>query len=479
VSTFGNTILASVACPSIGNCVAVGRYEDAATDQPQAMVVSETNGTWGAASELTLPPGASTSRSPLGAELNSVACTSAGSCVAVGNYQAEAGPQELMVATETSGVWAPASELLPALPDVVDEGARLNSVTCTSPGNCVAVGGYTTSSGSQAILVSETAGVWGQASPVTLPAVTSGLADLNSVTCTSSGNCVAVGAFGDPNGNYEAIVAAETNGVWGAASELNLPAGANTITNTQNAGLNSVACTSVGECVAVGYYSDNYGGSQASGPTAGTATAMVASEAGGVWGQASQLSTPGSADLGSVVCTSPGDCVAVGSTAPYLNETGLLVTETNGVWGQAGQLGSSPSALGSVVCTGPGNCVAVGADDAAMCITETSGTWGKPGTLAQPPSIVSRAIVSRATIDSNRHAATFSFRAKGAASGFECALVRVAHGKHAKAAKPRYTSCRSPKTYTRLAAGRYVFDVRPLAPAGAVITPASRRFTVR
>jgi hypothetical protein len=47
------------------------------------------------------------------------------------------------------------------------------------------------------------------------------------------------------------------------------------------------------------------------------------------------------------------------------------------------------------------------------------------------------------------------------------------------AAKPRYTSCRSPKTYTRLAAGSYVFDVRPLAPGGAVITPASRRFTVR
>jgi hypothetical protein len=48
------------------------------------MVVTETKGVWGRASELTLPSGAE----PKGqlAALDSVACTSPGRCVAVGTY---------------------------------------------------------------------------------------------------------------------------------------------------------------------------------------------------------------------------------------------------------------------------------------------------------------------------------------------------------------------------------------------------------
>ncbi|HXB65424.1 MAG TPA: hypothetical protein VNV42_11175, partial [Solirubrobacteraceae bacterium] len=355
-SSYGNTVLTSVACTSAGSCVAVGNYWDNAANQPQAMVVSETNGAWGAARELTLPRGAATHDS-LGAELKSVACTSAGDCVAVGAYEPKVGgEEEAMVATETRGTWAPASELrLPAPALGSEQNATLNSVTCASPGSCVAVGGYETHGGYQAMVVGETAGVWGAASPVMLPAASTGRADLNSVTCTSAGNCVAAGAFDDPNANYEAIVVAETNGVWGAASELQLPTGANTITNTQNAGLDSVACTGVGNCVAVGYYTDLYGGSQASGPSAGPDNAMIASEAGGAWSRASPLSTQSPAILGSVACASPGNCVAVGSVGLPWNLTGLLVTETGGVWGQAGALGSSLSGLDSVVCTSPGN----------------------------------------------------------------------------------------------------------------------------
>ncbi|MGD0198271.1 MAG: hypothetical protein ABSC56_10260 [Solirubrobacteraceae bacterium] len=465
-STYGDTVLASVACTSPGNCVAVGHDED--SHQGQAMVASETNGAWGAAGQIRLPPGAATGLS-LGGQLNGVACTGAGSCVAVGAYQTEAGPPELMVATETGGVWARARELLPALPRVVDEQATLNAVTCTGPGDCIAVGGETTSAGSQAIVVSETTGVWGSPSAVALPAPTSGLADLNSVTCTSAGDCVAVGAFDDEHANYEPIVVSQTGGVWGTASEVELPDGANTATATQNAGFDSVACPSVGDCVAVGYYSDTYSVATF-GPSAGPANAMVAGENAGVWSQATQLSTASPATLKGVTCASTGNCVAVGSLGEPWDLTALSIGETDGVWEQANPLGTSQAGLDSVTCTSPGNCAAVGADAAAMFITQTNGTWGQPGTIAAP----SGGIAVKATINAQRRSATFSFKAGSLASGFECALVRAGR----KAAAPGYSNCQSPQTYARLAAGSYVFDVRTLAPSGTVAARARRRFTL-
>jgi hypothetical protein len=82
-------------------------------------------------------------------------------------------------------------------------------------------------------------------------------ASLGSVVCTSPGNCVAVGGSTDTNGTNgtndgQAMVVAETSGVWGHASELTLPSGASTTAGGQYACLDSVACTSPGNCVAGG-----------------------------------------------------------------------------------------------------------------------------------------------------------------------------------------------------------------------------------
>ena len=62
--------------------------------------------------------------------------------------------------------------------------------------------------------------------------------------------------------------------LWPGASELTLPANANTTAGHQNAVLNSVVCTSAGNCAAVGDYSD----------TTGKTQALVATQsAGGAW----------------------------------------------------------------------------------------------------------------------------------------------------------------------------------------------------
>jgi hypothetical protein len=88
--------------------------------------------------------------------------------------------------------------------------------------------------------------------------------------------------------------------------------------------------------------------------------------------------------------------------------------------------------------------------------------------------------------------ATFSFRAFGEASGFQCALQRKGrrHTRHrhlrARPApadtagrRPHFRRCTSPRRYRHLKPGRYLFRVRAIGPGGSDPTPAARWFRVR
>ena len=77
--------------------------------------------------------------------------------------------------------------------------------------------------------------------------------------------------------------------------------------------------------------------------------------------------------------------------------------------------------------------------------------------------------ITTAMISSKHHQATFTFKAIGTATGFQCALVRTP--------KASFSACRSPKTYTQLKPGKYTFEVRALSAAGHG-TPAKRGFTI-
>jgi Putative Ig domain len=348
--------LNSVTCTSSGNCVAAGEYTDTNGSLDfQAMVATEAGGVWAPATKLTLPAGANTTAGGQKGSVYSVTCTSPGNCVGVGQYTDSngTGDYQAMVATETGGVWGQASKLtLPSGANTSSGGqyAALNSVNCTSQGNCVAVGNYTDTNGTenlQAMIATETDGVWGQAGKLTLPAgantaASSQAAFLNSVNCTSPGDCVAVGGYNDSNGSYDGqgMIAVESSGTWGQASETTLPSGANTTANAQHAELESVTCTSSGNCVAVGDYADNNGEDNYQ--------AMVTVESNGVWGATSELTLPSgattvagdqNADPESVACTGQGTCVTVGSytdanddeAAMVLSSVPSLVVSTSGL----------------------------------------------------------------------------------------------------------------------------------------------------
>ena len=126
----------------MGNCVLVGDYVDS-SNKSQSMVVTETGGTFAQATEVT-PPSNAASNS--GADLSGVSCTSVGNCVAVGSYFDSSENGQAMEVTETGGTFAEATEVTAPSNAASDPRAGLGEVSCTSVGNCVLVGNYVDSS---------------------------------------------------------------------------------------------------------------------------------------------------------------------------------------------------------------------------------------------------------------------------------------------------------------------------------------------
>jgi hypothetical protein len=144
----GNAKISSVSCASAGNCSAGGYYTDGSRRQ-QALVVSETSGTWQQAEEVpgtaALNKGANFQGS---AEVSSVSCASAGNCSAGGFYVdpsselASSGQQlAAFVVSEVNGTWQRAEEVPGSAALNKGGSAGINAVSCPSAGNCSASGG--------------------------------------------------------------------------------------------------------------------------------------------------------------------------------------------------------------------------------------------------------------------------------------------------------------------------------------------------
>jgi hypothetical protein len=156
----------SVSCASAGNCSAGGDYQDG-SDKAQAFVVSEVNGTWHEAEEV---PGTAALSKRGAALIDSVSCASAGNCSAGGYYTDGSGAQQALVVSQTSGTWHRAEEV-PGTAALNKGGqAEVNSLSCVSAGDCGAGGYYTDGSGAQqAFVVSEVSGTWHQAEEYPAP----------------------------------------------------------------------------------------------------------------------------------------------------------------------------------------------------------------------------------------------------------------------------------------------------------------------
>ena len=126
----------------------------------------------GAASAETvpLPPGAAATQNDY---FNAVSCPSAGDCVGVGGFTATGGVQSAVVEVEQNGAWTASAPDLSTVDPGGGQAADLLSVACSSAGNCVAVGRYADSSGDDlGLVLTETDGTWA-AQPASLSGLSS------------------------------------------------------------------------------------------------------------------------------------------------------------------------------------------------------------------------------------------------------------------------------------------------------------------
>jgi hypothetical protein len=244
--------LGTLSCASAGNCSAGGGYTLNGTHDQNGFVVNEKNGKWGKAIAV---PGLSALNASGEAEVDQISCASAGNCVAGGTTDSPT--EQAFVVREKNGTWGKAI-VVPGLKALnTGELAGVQSISCTSPGNC-AVGGTFEGDGIQAYVISEKNGAWGKAIEIPNLATLNRGADVDivEVSCASAGNCAAGGEYNLTQSNdtpTKAFVATESKGVWGMATQ---PPGLNTL-NFGSSGINAVSCPSSGHCAAGGSYDDH------------------------------------------------------------------------------------------------------------------------------------------------------------------------------------------------------------------------------
>jgi hypothetical protein len=179
--------------------------------------LTESGGVWQAGVEQTGvgPP----SPAPFSENLLSVSCASPGECVAAGDVLKGNAIRPLL-AVEGGGQWQAGFE--GPLPADASTFGGVSSVSCASAGNCAAVGGYhrTGADWAHALLLSETGGSWNAVVP-SLPADTASY--LSWVSCPSAGNCVAVGRYSIDVLIPQSLLLSETGGTWGTAADVLLP----------------------------------------------------------------------------------------------------------------------------------------------------------------------------------------------------------------------------------------------------------------
>jgi outer membrane protein OmpA-like peptidoglycan-associated protein len=290
-----NDHLFSVSCSSAGNCTAAGDYANG-DGYNVPMTVTSTNGVWGDAVPATFPsdyPGASVFN------FRAISCSSAGNCTAGGiDYRSNG-----FFATSTNGVWATAV--------VVPKIYLISSISCTAPGSCTAAGTLVDAQRNfRAMTITSTSGVFAEKVQVAIdPSLEPEYPGerLDAVSCTSPGNCTAVGSYWDVNYATQAVIATSTNGVWAAPTPLTLPADQSSV--LQGAWLTAVSCAGPGSCTAAGMAFTS-SGSQALTVTMSQGTwlpAVVASFAQGV-SQAQRND-----NFTAISCSAPGNCTAAGT----------------------------------------------------------------------------------------------------------------------------------------------------------------------
>jgi hypothetical protein len=299
-------LLFSVSCALAGNCSAVGWYTDD-SGHTEGLLLNERDGRWATGVEAKVP--ANAAGTPQSA-LFSVSCARTGDCTAVGDYYGN-GYSDGLLLTETRGNWRRGV--------AANAATAITSVSCSSPGNCGAVGGNP----AQGLLLTQTGGKWAKGVKAVLPAnaITTDaeqLMGLNSISCSSPGYCSAVGTYTDDTNTIQGLLLTEAADTWASGVEA-LPAnfeGAPTVSQ----GLSSISCSSPGNCSAVGNYLSSSTSKRGLLLTENAGTWET-----GVDASLPTNAGTGPPTLNAVSCPLPGNCGVVGDYYTTEDPSGFFV----------------------------------------------------------------------------------------------------------------------------------------------------------
>jgi hypothetical protein len=330
-------------------------------------------------------PGGST---PPDAPYGAISCPSSTTCTAAGPWGHVVDEGRPTVVTETNGIWGKPDAI--ALPSGGRTGAEdpgeFAAVSCGAVGDCLAVGGYPTTSSTSSrlpLVASESSGTWDLAQTIALPANaltgTSEDAGLGGAWCASAGNCIVVGFYEGTDKSAHLMAAVETSSVWAVPTEL--PAGP--AVGATNAGTPvNLSCSAITACTVV---------SSVINLVTGGFTVNSWTETAGTWATPTQIPTSSSHlfyDYG-LACPDATTCFAVGIASVGQGTAAAIATEASGTWGAPVHLAaprlspvtSSGGLLGiacaAMTCEAVGT-VEYGKDDnlgLPMALTWANGSW--------------------------------------------------------------------------------------------------------
>ena len=331
----------SVACVSSSACEAVGSYES--TTGVVALAETWNGSAWG---EQAVPSPTSATN----ASLTALSCSSASACSATGSYGTTGpysyGLQQDWAANLAAGAWT-----VKSISSLAGTGFdQLQSVSCSATTACTAVGGAENSKGQEVALTEAWNGAGWTVQSVPSPKGSTG--DwLSGVSCTAVNACVAVGSSHTAASMQTALIE-----MWDGTSWSIQPAPMPSA--SFSSGLGSVSCSAANACTAIGSFTSSVT----------YKTAFLAESWNGSTWTASALPTPADfyyGQLSSISCSAVDACVAVGSYVNQSYTSQALVETWNGATWTPQTLGNVPqqgATLNSVSCASSNSCVAVGSD---------------------------------------------------------------------------------------------------------------------
>ena len=238
--------LESVSCRSASECEATGYAELAGNKH--VTLAERWNGTAWSVQSTPINKGENSN-------LVSVSCASASECVASGFSQ------------PSIGIFAPLAELwngkewkiltTATLPKE-DEQPRFESISCPSAKDCIAVGGFfSTSMGSVSLVESYNGSTWTlQSTPTPEHSIGAGL---TGVSCSASSACTAVGGYDNYAESGERALIERYNGTSWQLQESPSPVG-KPAPKESHWELKAVSCPTSSSCVTVGSYAESRSG---------------------------------------------------------------------------------------------------------------------------------------------------------------------------------------------------------------------------